>query len=150
MSDTGKQRRQRAHRVADDVRSVDLERIHKRDDIVAEAILTVFVRIAGNIGRRIAALAVGDAAMRAREAPHLWLPGAVVGRILVHKDDRSALPRFLVVKPRPVSRGDMRHHVLHSQPVNYLHANESGVKSRSPSSKLTRKITARNMQGGTS
>src|SRR5262245_44656367 len=150
MSNADVQRGQRAHRMADDVRLIDLEGIHDLGDVVAEAILAVFVGIAWNIGWRIAALAVSDAAVRAREASHLRLPGAVVRRIFVHKDDRRALPCFLIVEPRPVSRGDMRHHALHSPQANYLHANESGVKSRSPSSKLTRKITARNMQGGTS
>src|SRR4249919_1691575 len=150
MSDADVQRRKRAHRMADDVRFVDLERIHHGDDVFVEAILAVFVRVVWNIRWRIAALAVGDAAVRPRETPHLRLPGAVVCRIFMHEDDRRALPCLLVVEPRPVSRGDMRHHALHSLASNYLHTNESGVKSHSPLSKPTRKIAARKMQGGTS
>src|SRR6187551_2892319 len=94
MPDADVQRRQRAHRMADDVRLIDPERVHNGDDVVVEAILTVFVRIVWNIGWRIAALAVGDTAVRARETPHLGLPGAVVRRIFMHEDDRRALPCF--------------------------------------------------------
>ena len=89
------QRGRSPHRMADDVRSVDAERVHHRDDVIAEMILAVFAGIVGDIGRRIAALAVGDAAMRAREMPHLRLPAAPVAGIFMHEDDRRSLRPLL-------------------------------------------------------
>ena len=44
-----------------------------------------------HVGRRIAALAVGDAAVRPGEMPHLRLPGAVVAGIFMDEDDGRAL-----------------------------------------------------------
>ena len=50
--------------------------------------------------------------MRAREVPHLHLPGAVVAGILVHEDHRGAASGLFIIKPRPVVRGYVRHHAL--------------------------------------
>ena len=105
-----------AHRMPDHMRLVDLERVHDRDDVVAEMVLAVSVRIVRDIGGRIAALAVADAAVRAREMAHLRLPGAVVAGIFMHEDDRRAAAGFLVIEPNAVARGDMRHRVPRSNP----------------------------------
>jgi hypothetical protein len=75
------------------------------------------------------------------EEAHLHLPGAVVACVFMDEDHWRAASGFFVVKPRPISRCDVRHHALRLLAINYLHANESGVKSRSPSSHVTRKIT---------
>ena len=128
------QRGGRAHRVADHMGFVDFQRVHDRDDVVPGDILAVFVAILGDVGRRITALAVGDAAMGAREMPHLRLPRAVVAGIFMHEDDRRPLAVFLarlfVVQTGAIPRGNMRHRVLQQSELNYLHTYESRVKSR--------------------
>jgi hypothetical protein len=79
--------------------------------------------------------------MRAGEEPHLHLPGAVVAGVFMYEDHRRTASGFFEIEPRSISRSDVRHHALPLLLINYLHANESGVKSRSPSSHVTRKIT---------
>ena len=91
------------------MRLVDLQRIHDGDDVVAEHILGVLVGILRHVGRRVAALAVGDAAVRAGKVPHLRLPGAVVGRVFVHEYNRRAAAGFLDVEFGAVGCGDVRH-----------------------------------------
>ena len=98
-----------AHRMADDMRPVDLQRIHHADHVVARDVLRIHFRLFGNVGRRIAALAVGDAAMRARELAQLRLPGAIVCRIFVDEDDRRAAPGFLIIELDAVFHRQMRH-----------------------------------------
>ena len=66
-------------------------------------------RVFRHVGRRVAALAVGDAAVRAGEVPHLRLPGAVVRRIFMDEHHRRAAAGFLDVEFRSVGRGDLRH-----------------------------------------
>ena len=66
-------------------------------------------RVGRHVGRRIAALAEGDAAMGAGEVPHLRLPGAPVAGIFMHEDDRRAAAGLLIIQPDAVPRADMRH-----------------------------------------
>src|SRR5581483_2560381 len=115
------QRRVGAHGMADDVRLRELECIHERDDVVARDVLPVPLGIARHIGRRIAALAVGDAAMRAREMPQLRLPAAIVAGIFVHENDRRALPGLFVIEADAVGSRDVRHQGL---TLIHLHTNE--------------------------
>ena len=91
--DADMQRGVGAHGVADDMGLVDLERVHQRDDVVAEDVLAVARAVFRHVGGRIAALAEGDAAVGARKVPHLRLPAAPVAGIFVHEDDRRA-PRL--------------------------------------------------------
>ncbi len=83
--------------MADHMRLVDLERIHQRDNVVARDVLAVFSAVLRHIGRRIAALAVGDAAVHAREMPHLRLPGAEVASIFMHEDNGRAAASLFVI-----------------------------------------------------
>ena len=112
IMDADMQRGRRAHRMPHHVRSLDFERIHQRDYIVARDILTVLRAIFRHVGGRIAALAVGDAAVCARKEPHLRLPGAPIAGIFMHEDDGRALARLLVIQSSAIARGYMRHLVL--------------------------------------
>jgi len=103
------QRGRGAHGMSDDMRLVDAERVHQRDHVVAETVLAVAVGIFRNIRRQIAALAEGDAAMGAREMPHLRLPRTVVAGIFVHEDDRRTLAGLLMIQPHAIRCGDARH-----------------------------------------
>src|SRR5665213_1117190 len=118
-----------AHRMADDMRLVDLERIHHRDDVVAEMVLAIFAGAVWNIRGRITALAISDTAVRAGEMAHLRLPRAPIAGIFMHEDDGRALARFLDIQPDTVTCCNMRHHALHSSADIDLHAKERGVKS---------------------
>ena len=89
--DADMQRGVGAHRVADHVRLVDLERVHQRQHVVARDVLAVARRLFRHVGGRIAALAVGDAAMRAREIAHLRLP-ACGSRRHIRARRRPAVP----------------------------------------------------------
>ena len=109
IADADMQRGIGAHGMADHVRLLDLERIHQRNDVVARNILRIARRVGRHVRRRIAALAEGDAAMRAGEIPHLRLPGAIVGGIFVHEDDRRAGAGLLAIDPDAVRRRDVRH-----------------------------------------
>jgi hypothetical protein len=73
--------------------------------------------------------------MGAGEEAHLHLPGAIVASVFMYEDHRRTASGFFEIEPRPISRSDVRHHALRLLAINYLHANESGVKSRSASSK---------------
>jgi len=110
------------------MRLVDLESVHQRDRVVTRDVLAVTGAIGGHVGGRIAALAVGDAAMGPREMPHLRLPGAVVAGIFMHEDHRRAVAGLFVIQPSAIPRSDMRHLVLRLTEANYLHANETRVK----------------------
>jgi hypothetical protein len=98
-----------AHRVADDVGSFYAERVNQRDNVGSSNVLTVTSRIVGNIRRRIAALAERDAAMGARKAAHLRLPGAIVACELMNEDDGRASARFFVMETYAVAGSDLRH-----------------------------------------
>src|SRR3974390_304476 len=74
IMDADVQRGRGAHRMADNMRLVDAERIHDCDDVVAGNVLAVALWIGRHIGWWIAALAVGDAAGPPREIAHTRLP----------------------------------------------------------------------------
>src|SRR5262245_20296560 len=132
--DTDMQCRVAAHGMPDNMCLLDLERIHDCDDVITRNVLAVLRAIFWHIGRWIAALTVGDTTMGAGEISHLHLPSAVVASVFMDEDHRRTDSGFFVIEPRPISRSDVRHHALRLLATNYLHASESGVKSRSPSS----------------
>jgi hypothetical protein len=101
-----------AHRQADDVRLVDLQRIHHGADVVARAVLRVLVDRVGHLGRRIAARIVGDAAIEPAEMAHLRFPRADIAGKLVHEHDRDAGADLLVIELHSVVGGQMRHGCL--------------------------------------
>src|SRR4029453_5559045 len=68
-----------------------------------------FPPVVRNVGRRIAALAIGDAAVGAGEIPHLHLPRAVVACVFMYEDHRCAASGFFVVNPCSIWRCDVRH-----------------------------------------
>ena len=90
MMNTNMQRRD-AHGMADHMGLADLERIHQGDHVVARGVLAVFAPSFGDIGRRIAALAIGDAAVR-REKCRIC--GSQVRQSPAYSlhEDRRALP----------------------------------------------------------
>ena len=96
--------------MADHMRLLDAERVHQRDDVGARDILAVTGRIVGHIGRRIAALAIGDAAMGAREIAHLRLPLPIVAGEFVHEDDGRAGADFFVIEVGAVRGFDLWHY----------------------------------------
>ena len=98
-----------AHGMADHVRLLDAERIHECDDIGARHVLAVTRRIVRHVGRRIAALAIGDAAMGAREIAHLRLPLPIVASEFVHEDDGRAGADLFVIELRAVRGFDLWH-----------------------------------------
>ena len=82
--------RRSAHGVPHHVRLIDAERIHHGDHIVAGDLLRVTAGIGRHVGRRIAALAVADAAMLPAKVAHLRLPAAVIAGIFMDEHDRCA------------------------------------------------------------
>ena len=109
IADADMQRGVGAHRVADHVRLVDAERVHHGDHVVAGDVLRVAGGIGGHVGGRIAALAVGDAAVLAAEVAHLRLPAAVVAGVFVHEHDRRSGADLLDVELGAVRCGNFRH-----------------------------------------
>ena len=98
-----------AHRVTDDVRLVDTERVHHRDHVVTGEVLRVAGRVGGYVRGWISALTVGDAAMLAAEMAQLRFPAAIVAGILVNEDDRRARPDLFHVELYAVGGGNSRH-----------------------------------------
>ncbi len=98
-----------AHRVTDHMGLFDAERVHDRDHIASRNILPVARRIVRHVRRRIAALAVGDAAMRARKTAHLRLPGTIVAGEFVDEDNRRAAAGFFVIEAHAVGSIDLGH-----------------------------------------
>jgi hypothetical protein len=89
--------------MAHDMRLVDLQRVHQRNDVGGGHVLAVAGGVIGDVRRRIAALAVGDAAIGAGEAPHLRLPGAVIAGKFMNKDDRHPDAGFFVVQVHTIA-----------------------------------------------
>ena len=98
-----------AHRQADDMSLVDLQRIEHRADVVARAILRIFFLIFRDIGGRIAARVEGDAAVVLREVTDLLLPGAKVAGKFMDEDDRNAFAGLLVIELHSVVCRQMWH-----------------------------------------
>ena len=84
------QRGEAAHRQADDVRLVDLQRVEHGANIIARAVLRVALDIVGHVRGRIAAGIESYAAVSAAEISDLSFIGAVVAGEFVHEDDRKA------------------------------------------------------------
>ena len=106
------QRGEAAHRQADDVRLVDLERVEHRADVVACALLRIALAVLGHVGWRIAARVIGDAAIALAEIPHLQFVRAPVAGEFVDEDDRDAAADFLVKQLNPVVGCQVRHRAL--------------------------------------
>src|SRR5262249_62130883 len=77
--------------------------------VVSRDVLAVALRVGGNVGGRIAALAEGHAAMRACEVAQLRLPGPVVAGEFVHEHDRRAGADLLVIEAGAVLHGNGGH-----------------------------------------
>src|SRR5260370_38566930 len=103
------QRRVPAHRMADDVRFIDSQRIKEGNDIVARNLLTVMRGIFGHVRRRIAALTKSDASMRAREMPELRFPCPVAAAKLVDENDAASRPDLLILEPGAAKRLEQEH-----------------------------------------
>ena len=98
-----------AHRQADDMRLVDLQRIEHRADVVARAILRIFFLIFRDIGWWIAARVEGDAAVILREVADLLLPRAQVAGKFVHEDNRDPFAGLFVIELHSVVCRQMWH-----------------------------------------
>src|SRR5262249_6516855 len=103
------QRREAAHREADDMRLVDLERIEHCADVVACALLRIFFLVFWDIWRRIAARVEGDAAVMLPEMADLLLPGAAIAGKFMDEDDRNAFAGFLVIELHSIVGRQMWH-----------------------------------------
>src|SRR5215510_16009714 len=103
------QRGKPAHRKPDDVRTVELQCVENRLDVVAGAFLRIGVDAVRNIGGGKAASVVGDAAVALAEIPQLGLPRAAVASKFVHEYDRSAGADLFVTELHAVVGGEMRH-----------------------------------------
>src|SRR5207302_32583 len=119
------QRGEGAHRQPDNVRALDAERIEHTADIVAGARLRVALELLRNVGGRIAARVIRDAAIAAREMAQLRLPAASVARELVHEQQRDARAGFFVIQLDAVVRGQFRHLLISSLIVAF-YVDESG------------------------
>ena len=96
------QRREPAHRNADDMGLIDRERVEHGADIVARPVLRIAVGVIRHIGGRIAAGIVRDAAVTPAEIPHLPLVAAIVVGEFVDEHDRGAGAGLLVIEADPV------------------------------------------------
>src|SRR5437016_4836933 len=72
--------------------------------------LRVALELLRNVGGRIAARVIRDAAVAAREMAQLRLPAAMITRELVDEHDGCARAGFFIVKPHAVVRGNERAH----------------------------------------
>src|SRR2546422_452207 len=104
------QRRKGAHRQPDDVRALDAERIEHAADVVAGTRLRVALELLRDVGGRIAARVIRDAAIAAREMAQLRLPAAMIARELVDEHDGCARAGVFIVEPHAVVRGNERVH----------------------------------------
>jgi hypothetical protein len=95
--------------MANDVRLVDLQCVHQRDDVRAGEVLAVARGVVGDVRRWIAALTIGDASIGAAEPAHLRLPGAVIAGKFVNKDYRRPGARLFVVQVHAIAGFDFGH-----------------------------------------
>src|SRR5215207_8308523 len=105
-----------ALRQADDVRLVDLEVIEHVPGVVDRMLLAVHRFDGRDVGAGIAAEGIGDAAVAAREEPHLRLPATPVAAVFMDKQDRRALAGLFIVELHTVGRRRMRHGSPHLSP----------------------------------
>jgi hypothetical protein len=103
------QRREAAHREADDMRPGDGEPIQHRADVVARAVLGISLRLGRHIRGRIAAGVEGDAAVEPREMAQLRLPAPMIAGEFVDKNDQPAGAGLFVIQTDAVVRGRIRH-----------------------------------------
>ena len=96
------QRSEAAHRQSDDVRAVDAGRVHHGDDVVDRRLLRIAFEGLRHVRRREPARAEGDAAMAAREVPHLRFPAPVIAAEFVDEDNGSPGAGLFVVQLQPV------------------------------------------------
>ena len=108
MVDGHVQRRVGAHGMTHDVGPLQPETVEHRHHVVARDVLAVGFGLVGDVGRQVAAGVEGDAAVGAREVPHLRLEAPVVPGELVHEHEGDAPSRFLIVQTGAVGRGDGR------------------------------------------
>ena len=97
-----------AHGMAHDVGLLQTQTVEHGHDVVPGRVLTVRFGRLGNAGRQVAAGVEGDAAVGAREEPHLGLEASMVARELVDEDDGDATARFFIVETGTVGCGDGR------------------------------------------
>src|SRR5947207_5764706 len=90
---------------------IDLQRIEHRPDVVARALLRIFLLILRHIRRWIAAGVEGDAAVVFREVADLLLPRAKVAGKFMDKEDRHAFAGLFVEKLHSIVSCEMRHEI---------------------------------------
>src|SRR5438046_2703817 len=76
----------------------------------AKARVRVALELLRDVGGRIAARVIRDAAIAAREMAQLRLPAAMIARELVDEHDGCARAGFFIVEPHAVVRGNERVH----------------------------------------
>jgi hypothetical protein len=94
-----------AHGQAHQVGLLNLQPIHHTAQVLPNARLRIVSALRRHIRRRIAACAVHNAAVAAREEPDLRLPTAVIARKLVHKNQGSAAAGFFIMQLNAIVRG---------------------------------------------
>src|SRR5450755_2599798 len=87
----------------------DLQMVEHGQRIGVEMPVGVNVCRRRDVGGRVAARGIGDAAMAAREIPHLRLPVGVVGGKFMQEDDGSPAPGFLEMEADVVACDGMGH-----------------------------------------
>jgi hypothetical protein len=87
-----------AHRQADQVGLLNLDRVDHGQSILHSPILRISSRIGGHIRRGITPGGKRDTPVSAGEVTHLRLPAAMVTRKLVYEENWGALPCHLYVE----------------------------------------------------
>ena len=96
------QRREPAHREADDVGTGDVEVAHHIPDVVNRACLRVFRHLFRHVRGGITAGVEGHATVAARKVPNLRPPAALVPTELVDENNRSALGGIFYVQAHSI------------------------------------------------
>ncbi len=134
------QGRKPAHRDADDMRLVDLERVEHGADVVPGAVLRIARRVLRHVRGRIAARVVGDAAIAPPEIAHLAFVAAIVVGEFVDEDDRRPRPGLLVIEAHAVIGRQVWHRFplcCDSEPL-ILRARRAGGKRAPSTARLAR------------
>ena len=98
-----------AHRQADDMRLVDLERIEHRTDVIPRALLRVALALLRHIGGWIAARIEGHATVILRKMTNLLFIRAVVAGKFMNKNDWDAFSGFFVIELDSIVCPEMWH-----------------------------------------
>jgi hypothetical protein len=96
------QHRVSAHRQAADMGAWDAEMRHHAAQVLDRGVLRERRRIAGDVGRRVAARVIRDHLVAAGEEANLRVPAAAIPRKLVAQHEWESLSGDLVVKPHAV------------------------------------------------